>query len=162
MHQNLQVWVNWFSELLQALMCFRFEVLQDVLKVVFFAKMQLQSEQIRNQWVPLSVMSSVVRETLRAYLHDCTPGQAWGCFSAECDLDSRYALWLPWPSWDTGWWALMIHRKEMRPSVLSSPLDLYLLSCLFLRGSIHPAQLLQRLHIGFLDLTDEVADLWTA
>lgn len=40
----LQVRVNWFSELLQTLVCFRLEVLQYVLKVMFLAKIKLESE----------------------------------------------------------------------------------------------------------------------
>lgn len=38
LYLNLQVRINWFSELLQTLVRFRLEVLQDVLKVVFFTK----------------------------------------------------------------------------------------------------------------------------
>ncbi len=41
---SLQVRVNWFSELLQTLVRFRLEVLQDVLKVVFLAKIKLERE----------------------------------------------------------------------------------------------------------------------
>lgn len=39
--QNLHVWIDWFSEFLQALVRFTPEVLQDVFKVVFFTEIKL-------------------------------------------------------------------------------------------------------------------------
>lgn len=38
---NLHVWIDWFSEFLQAFVRFTPEVLQDVFKVVFFTEIKL-------------------------------------------------------------------------------------------------------------------------
>ena len=47
---SLQVRIHRFPELLQTLLRLRLQVLQDVLKVVFFTKVQLERERGRDQW----------------------------------------------------------------------------------------------------------------
>lgn len=88
---SLQVRVNWFSELLEALVRFRPEVLQDVLKVVFFAKIKLEGESEISDESISQLFTTWLGNRLSSYLHERTPCQASGCFPAEYDPGSQYA-----------------------------------------------------------------------
>lgn len=75
------------------------------------------------------------------HLHEHTPGQASGCCPVECDLDNRCALWLPWPTWDSEWWGLVLFKEEKIPPYFLSSATCPLPSPLPSPSREHPSSL---------------------